>query len=108
MERNFEMWNHGKINMYMLVYDTYDNNGRLLAEFVKVFYNSTTALNYAKDEIKNKVIGDKSKGYIYQIPHVFASEYDSEVKIYDNSEKIVSELKPLYEIRVNGPNTFII
>ena len=102
MERNFEMWGHGKINMYVLVYYTYDNNDRLLCEFVKVFYNATEAQNYAIDGVKNKVVGDKSKGYVYQIPRVFANEYDSEVSIYDNSDKIVSELSPMLEIRTNG------
>lgn len=105
MESNFEMWLNGKSYMYILIGKMYDSNKKLLADFTKVFYNSQTAFDYAMDEFTK--IHSHSKAYIYQIPFVFAKDYHSEVSIYDNAETIVNELKPMYEIRHDGPHTLI-
>lgn len=95
--------------MYIFVNKIYNSNNVLLAEHIKVEYNSQSIFNYAMNNA-NMVyeIGMHSKGCIYQIPFEFANEHKSEAAVYDNYEKIVSELKPMYQFKHNGQQTHII
>lgn len=104
MKSNFEMWLAGKTYMYILVTKIYNSNNVLLADFIKICYNCQTAF---EDVLNGCEVCPHSNSFIYQIPFSFANDYKSEVSIYDNYEKIVSELGPLYEIRHNGEHTFI-
>lgn len=109
MKSNFENWKEKKCYMYIFVNKIYNSNNELLADTIKVDYNSQSMFDYAMSNA-NMIyeIGMHSNGCIYQIPFVFANDYKSEAAVYDNYEKIVSELKPMYQFKHNGQQTHII
>lgn len=109
MNCNFESWKAKKCYMYIFINRIYDSNNVLLADEIKVEYNSQSMFNYAMNNA-NMIyeIGMHSKGGIYQIPFAFVDEYKTEAAVYDNYEKIMSVLKPMYQFKHDGQQRQII